>query len=138
MTDEANVVEGNNDPINKSPTENKASKDESKGFGSEKNPEIFSRIFYTLLFAVIAWMSIWVFCFVVLIQFGFLLITGKVNTNLKGFNKEVGLFLFDLIKYLSFQTNDKPFPFKDWPYDKKDKPENKSELNSTDTVQVSK
>jgi hypothetical protein len=100
----------------------------------EVKPEIFSRIFYTLLFAFIGWMSLWVFGFVVLIQFGFLLITGQVNVNLKGFNKEVGSFLTDLIKYLSFQTNEKPFPFRDWPYGE----ENKSELNSEDTVEVSK
>ncbi|HFC29438.1 MAG TPA: hypothetical protein ENJ44_00165, partial [Oceanospirillales bacterium] len=40
----------------------------------DKNPEIFSRIFYTILFALISWVTIWVFAFVVLIQFGFLLI----------------------------------------------------------------
>ncbi len=96
--------------------------------------EIFSRIFYTILFAIIGWMSLWVFTFVVLIQFGFLLITGQVNTNLKGFNKEVGLFLYDMIKYLSFQTSVKPFPFRDWPYDQNSEKQNKSELNGTDAV----
>ncbi|VAW36791.1 hypothetical protein MNBD_GAMMA01-637 [hydrothermal vent metagenome] len=105
---------------------------------SGKNPEIFSRIFYTILFAIIGWLSLWVFTFVVLIQFGFLLITGQVNSNLKGFNKEVGLFLFDLIKYLSFQTNDKPFPFRDWPYDEKSSNENKDELNESEPVKASK
>jgi hypothetical protein len=104
----------------------------------DKNPEIFSRIFYTILFAFIGWMSLWVFGFVVLIQFGFLLITGQVNKNLKGFNKEVGLFLFDMIKYLSFQTSVKPFPFRDWPYGEETDTENKSELNESDVVKVSK
>ncbi len=105
---------------------------------TDKNPEIFSRIFYTLLFAFISWMTIWVFAFVVLIQFGFLLITGKVNKNLKGFNQEVGLFLYDMIKYLSFQTNDKPFPFRDWPYGDEVETENKNELNTNSVVKASK
>ena len=100
--------------------------------------EIFSRIFYTLLFAIIGWLSLYVFVVVVIIQFGFLLITGQVNTNLKGFNKEVGLFLYDLIKYLSFQSNEKPFPFRDWPYDEKANNKNKSELNESDVVKVNK
>ncbi len=103
---------------------------------SEKNSETFSRIFYTILFAFIGWVALWVFAFVVLIQFGFLLITGQVNNNLKGFNKEIGLFLFDMIKYLSFQTNQKPFPFRDWPYDEQNK--NKSELTESETVQAGK
>jgi hypothetical protein len=101
-------------------------------------PEIFSRIFYTLLFSFIGWMALWVFCFVVLIQFGFLLITGQVNTNLKGFNTEVGAFLTDLIKYLSFQTDEKPFPFRDWPYDQKSEGANKTELNDAEVVKASK
>lgn len=105
---------------------------------SEESTELFSRIFYTILFAIIGWMSLWVFSFVVLIQFGFLLITGQVNTNLKGFNQEVGLFLFDMIKYLSFQTNDKPFPFRDWPYDQNSEKANNSELNETQAVKASK
>jgi hypothetical protein len=105
---------------------------------SDKNSEIFSRVFYTILFAIIGWVTLYVFAVVVIIQFGFLLITGQVNTNLKGFNKEVGLFLFDLIKYLSFQSNEKPFPFRDWPYDEKANKKNKSELNESDVVKVSK
>jgi hypothetical protein len=103
---------------------------------SERNAEIFSRVFYTVLFCFIGWMTLWVFTFVVLIQFGFLLITGQVNKNLKGFNKEIGLFLYDMIKYLSFQSNVKPFPFRDWPYDEENN--NKSELNDSDAVEVSK
>lgn len=104
----------------------------------DKNPEIFSRIFYTVLFAFIGWMSLWVFAFVVLIQFGFLLITGQVNKNLKGFNQEVGLFIYDMIKYLSFQTNQKPFPFRDWPYGEETEKQNNNELNKQSTVKVSK
>jgi hypothetical protein len=104
----------------------------------DNNTEIFSRVFYTILFALIGWLSLYVFAVVVIIQFGFLLITGQVNTNLKGFNKEVGLFLFDLIKYLSFQSNKKPFPFRDWPYDEKANNKNKSELNESDVVKVNK
>ena len=103
---------------------------------SEQNSETFSRIFYTVLFCFIGWITLWVFTFVVLIQFGFLLITGQVNKNLKGFNKEIGLFLFDMIKYLSFQSDVKPFPFRDWPYDEDTK--KNSELSDSDAVEVAK
>jgi hypothetical protein len=104
----------------------------------DKNTEVFSRIFYTFLFSIIGWMTLWVFCFVVFIQFGFLLVTGQVNSNLKGFNTEVGLFLYDLIKYLSFQTDKKPFPFRDWPYDKKANNVNNTELNESEGVKAGK
>ena len=110
----------------------------ANGKCNDKGPEIFSRIFFTLLFFLIGWVTIWVFGFVVLIQFGFLIITGKVNNNLKGFNKEVGLFIYDMIKYLSFQTDVKPFPFRDWPYDENQEKQNNSELNDDNTVKVNK
>jgi hypothetical protein len=113
-----------------SSTQDKNSKD--------KNSETFSRVFYTILFGVIGWITLWVFCCVVLIQFGFLLITGKVNKNLKEFNKEIGLFLFDMIKYLSFQSNQKPFPFRDWPYDESEKKVENVEPSIKETVEVSK
>lgn len=122
---EAEVVDSNETNTNK--TQSKK---------SEGNSETFSRIFYTVLFCLIGWMTLWVFTFVVLIQFGFLLITGQVNKNLKGFNKEIGLFLYDMIKYLSFQSDVKPFPFRDWPYDEENK--NKSELNDSSAVEVGK
>jgi len=127
MTDENNKSE---DVIESSATETTDVKQTSKT-KLDKSPEIFSRLFYTILFFIIGWVSLWIFSFVVVIQFGFMLITGQVNTNLKGFNKEVGLFLFDLMKYLSFQANVKPFPFRDWPYDEI---KNNSKLNETDTV----
>jgi len=125
---EVEVVESND-------TKNNKASHKEKGDHSE----IFSRIFYTILFSFIGWVTLWVFTFVVLIQFGFLLITGQVNKNLKGFNKEIGLFLYDMIKYLSFQSDVKPFPFRDWPYDEEiNKNKNNSELNDSSTVEVSK
>ena len=75
MTKETNTIES--EVVE--PTEATATK-ESR---SEKNSETFSRVFYTILFGIIGWITVWVFCCVVLIQFGFLLITGKVNNNLK-------------------------------------------------------
>jgi hypothetical protein len=131
MTKETNTIES--EVVE--PTQATATTKETR---CDKNSETFSRVFYTILFGVIGWITVWVFCCVVLIQFGFLLITGKVNNNLKEFNKEIGLFLFDMIKYLSFQTNEKPFPFRDWPYDESEKKAEKVEPSSNDTVEVSK
>jgi len=81
------------------------------------NNDVITRILITLLFGLIGWVSLWVFAVVVLVQFGFLLITGELNKNLKAFNGELGLFLSDIINYVSFQQDEKPFPFKGWHYD---------------------
>jgi len=81
------------------------------------NSEVLTRILLTLLFALIGWVSLWVFGAVVLVQFGFLLITGELNKNLKAFNGELGDYLADIINYVSFQKEEKPFPFQSWHYD---------------------
>lgn len=84
---------------------------------SKINNDVLTRILVTVLFALIGWVSLWVFGVVVLVQFGFLLITGNLNKNLKAFNGELGSYLSDIISYVAFQTEDKPFPFKSWHYD---------------------
>ncbi|MCB1581790.1 MAG: DUF4389 domain-containing protein [Xanthomonadales bacterium] len=81
------------------------------------NSEVLTRILVTVLFALIGWVSLWVFGVVVLVQFGFLLITGNLNKNLKAFNGELGDYLADILKYVSFQREEKPFPFQSWHYD---------------------
>ena len=84
---------------------------------SHLNNELLTRILLTLLFALIGWLSLWVFGVVVLVQFGFLLITGNLNKNLKAFNGELGEYLSDIIAYVCFQNDEKPFPFQGWHYD---------------------
>lgn len=136
MTEEKNnTLEGEVVEETKSETEKQESAQEKNFF--EKNSGTLSRIFFTLLFGLIGWIAVWIFCFVVIIQFGFLLVTGSTNKNLKAFNKEIGLYLNDMIKYLSFQTDEKPFPFRDWPYDE-NKNSSNTEQNNTSTVEVSK
>jgi len=102
-------------------TENNSSKNKADDTISQKeshiNSEVLTRILLTVLFALIGWLSLWVFGVVVLVQFGFLLITGSLNKNLKAFNAELGDYLSDIIKFVSFQKEEKPFPFQSWDYD---------------------
>ena len=117
-----NIIDSEATEVNESTTNQASAKDAADESGStvKKEPaisnEVITRIFVTLLFALIGWLSLWVFGVVVLVQFGFLLITGQLNKNLKAFNGELGEFLADIIKYVSFQTDDKPFPFQSWSY----------------------
>ena len=115
-----NTDENKDNIIDSEATEVNDSTAEKSSTAAKKEPavsnEVITRIFVTLLFALIGWLSLWVFGVVVLVQFGFLLITGQLNSNLKAFNGELGDFLSDIIKFVSFQTNEKPFPFQSWSY----------------------
>ena len=46
------------------------------------------------------------------IQFLFFLFTSKINAALFDFNKHIYTFSDDTLKFLLFETEDKPFPFK--------------------------
>lgn len=116
MSDKQNkdpIIEGE---VTESSTESKNEETVSKK-PSTINSDVLTRILVTLLFALIGWISLWVFGVVVLVQFGFLLITGSLNKNLKAFNGELGDYLSDIISYVAFQKEEKPFPFQSWHYD---------------------
>lgn len=98
-------------------TTDKAAEETVSKKESTINSEVLTRILVTVLFALIGWVSLWVFGVVVLVQFGFLLITGELNKNLKAFNGELGDYLSDIISYVAFQKEEKPFPFQSWHYD---------------------
>ncbi len=51
---------------------------------------------------------------VVVFQFLSKLLTGKANEHLKAFGAEVGLYLSCIVRFLTFETEDKPFPYAPW------------------------
>lgn len=52
---------------------------------------------------------------VALIQFVFLIAAAKPNTRLTSFGTSLGKYIGQIAKFLTFATEDKPFPFGDWP-----------------------
>ena len=51
---------------------------------------------------------------VVVFQFLSKLLTGKANEQLKSFGAEVGNYLSTIVRFLTFETEDKPFPYAPW------------------------
>lgn len=53
---------------------------------------------------------------VVVIQFFHVLITGKINGQLKTLGHSLAIYSFEIVDYLTFNTEKKPFPLEgDWP-----------------------
>jgi len=48
-------------------------------------------------------------------QWLFRLFTGDVNAELASFGASLGQYINQIIQYLSGASDDKPYPFKDWP-----------------------
>lgn len=99
----------NNETLEQKSTE---TTDNEKKSGFDR--DILIRIFMTLVFSLICWLSLFVFGAVVLVQVGFLVVTRKANENLKSFSKQIVKYVKEMLAYISFQNDNKPFPFKSW------------------------
>ena len=74
----------------------------------------WERLVYTLLFFVafnVAEVILWA---ITAIQFLFKLFTGNANEYLRGLGQSLGTFIYEVILFLTFQSEHKPFPFAPW------------------------
>ncbi|MDH5230438.1 MAG: DUF4389 domain-containing protein [Gammaproteobacteria bacterium] len=84
-------------------------------FDNIKQTSPWVRGLYMLLFIFIYAIAEVVLGAVVFIQFGFTIFTNKTNQALKDFGAQLSVFIYDIFRYLTYNTEDKPFPFKSWP-----------------------
>jgi len=73
------------------------------------------RLVYMLLFAVLLYVAGVVMGVVIVLQFLFALLTGSPNRNLRQFGKSLALYIYRALEFLTYSSDDKPFPFSDWP-----------------------
>ena len=72
----------------------------------------WTRFAFMFLYAFVLNFVISVSIGLAFVQFLFFLFTSKINDSLADFNKHLFLFVSDTLKFLLFETDDKPFPFK--------------------------
>ena len=73
------------------------------------------RLVYMILFAVIFNIAEFVITVVVVVQFLFKLFVGRVNENLRALGQTLASYVYEIIVYLTFHTDDMPYPFGPWP-----------------------
>ena len=96
----------------------------------------WTRFLFMLLYAFALNFVISVSIGLAFIQFIFVLFTAKVNEALSDFNKHLYLFVSDTLKFLLFDTEDKPFPFKKSSEEEGDVIEAEVETDSKDVEEV--
>ena len=74
------------------------------------------RLLYIILFAVIFGITEFIIGVVVVIQFGFVLLSGKTNEDLKQFGDALSRYVYDMLRYLTFNSDERVFPFAEWTY----------------------
>lgn len=73
------------------------------------------RLVYMILFAVIFNVAEVVTWAVVLIQFLFKLFSGSANERLQVFGGRLAAYLREIVAFLTFHSEHKPYPFAPWP-----------------------
>ena len=79
------------------------------------NRNIWARILYMLLFGITYSISETVLIFVAIFQALAVLFTGHVNQALHQFGANLSGYMYQILQFVTFNTEDLPFPFNDWP-----------------------
>jgi hypothetical protein len=80
-----------------------------------KNTNTWARFAYMLLFVFFLGAGRLVLTFVILGQSLVVLVTGQDNDHLRNLGQGLARWIYQCVIFLSFGTEDKPFPFDDWP-----------------------
>ena len=81
-----------------------------------KTRSTWRRLFFMFVVILLYSVSRVVVSMVVLLQFFWVLFTGETNKPLERFGQSLATYTYQIIRYLTFNTEERPFPFDlDWP-----------------------
>ncbi len=79
------------------------------------NANTWIRGAYMLLFGLLLVAARLIISIVVVVQFLFVLFTGSDNDNLRNLGQGLGKWVYQTLMFLTFNSQEKPFPFDEWP-----------------------
>lgn len=85
------------------------------------------RILYVVLFCIIFSVMDIIVAVLALVQSIIAVVSGEPSPALQDFGQRLGLYLKQILDFVSFSSEEKPFPFADWP-----EPENLADETSGD------
>jgi len=81
-----------------------------------KSRATWKRFVFMVISCLLVWVASVVGAVVVVLGFLMLLLTGEVNRELRGVGQSIAAYIYESIRYLTFNTDDRPFPFgSKWP-----------------------
>ncbi len=83
--------------------------------GQPSRKETWIRLLYVLLFVILYGVAEAVLGVIVIVQYGFKLITHETNDNLLNFSTGLNKYIYEILQFMTFNSNDTPYPFSDWP-----------------------
>jgi len=82
---------------------------------SANKRNIWARGFFMLLMVFAFQVSATLIFAVTVIQFVMMLLNGTANARLISFGRSLGVYFQQIVNFMTFVTEEIPFPFNDWP-----------------------
>ena len=79
------------------------------------NSNTWIRGFFMLLYILVYCVVKVVVAAVVVFQFGSLLVSGDLNPRLLAFGQTLSLYTYQIMQYITYNNEYKPFPLNPWP-----------------------
>ncbi len=102
-----------------------------------KQSSTWKRGLYILLFSICYQLAAAILFVIIVFQFALKLLTDDTNAELRLLSRRLGSYLYQLIQFMSFNSNDKPYPYGSWPEDELDIVD-KTKKDKTDVDEVLK
>lgn len=80
-----------------------------------KNTNTWLRLLFMVLFSAFYFLAIFLFGALLTFQILVALITGSPNERIRPFHGQLARYIYQVLRYVSYGTEEKPFPFADWP-----------------------
>jgi Flp pilus assembly protein TadB len=81
-----------------------------------RNRSTWKRFLFMLVVAVLFWLGVLVGIIVILLQFLWVLFTGRTKKEFSAVGRQLAEYSREIVLYMSFNTDERPFPFdRDWP-----------------------
>lgn len=87
-----------------------------------KDRNVWLRGLFMLLFVFLMGVAKFVTLVVVAVQFLQILFTGKINAHLLTFGKSLSLYQYQVMLFLTYNSDVQPFPMQSWPEGNVDNP----------------
>ena len=89
-----------------------------------KSKSTWLRFLFICLYSALIWLASLVGVFVVILGFFWVLFTGEVNKQLRQAGQGIASYMYQIVRYLTFNTDSRPFPFgESWPTEKAEETE---------------
>ena len=80
-----------------------------------KNVDTWLRGLFIIIYGIIFYVLFWIIWLVVIFQFIMKVITAGLNENVMDFSSGLTRYAYQILRYVTFQSEERPWPFSPWP-----------------------